>query len=142
MNRKSVVKKAEYGWLMVKRVRKNKKVLWVIIKLIFSTIWLYMVKWMSELILTKKGNGYITYYFYGGKMYKIFIVPTRGPSKISRILDENDNDRTEEIQKFMGPGYDFHNIPYTPSFFDCKKLVFIDNDENKTIFEQDDYLYL
>jgi hypothetical protein len=101
-----------------------------------------MVKWMSELILTKKGNGYITYYFYGGKMYKIFIVPTRGPSKISRILDENDNDRTEEIQKFMGPGYDFHNIPYTPSFFDCKKLVFIDNDENKTIFEQDDYLYL
>ena len=77
-------------------------------------------------------------YRYNENTYNILINHSHIPNNVLCVTNHNDEDITSEFNKILGPGYDFHNIEYTPKFFKAYfiKVVYID-DTFKTIFEND-----
>ena len=57
---------------------------------------------------------------------KQYIIKIKSKYILSNTSSDNrsSEDITEEIQKYLGPNYDWHNIEYTPSFFKHKTLTF------------------
>jgi hypothetical protein len=83
----------------------------------------------------------ITYYD-GNTKYCIRIPKKRGPKKYNMVYDENDNDITTEVEKFMGINKNFHNIPTTPSLLGYNTLKYKDIHENEFIFDKNDIIHI
>lgn len=81
-----------------------------------------------------KKNMILTYK-YNQNEYKILIKHHTGPNNILYVTNHIDEDITEEFEKILGPGNDFHNIDYDPSFFNAEfiKIHYI-NGKCKFIF--------
>lgn len=67
---------------------------------------------------------YIISYNIKGKNYKFIVKHEKGPPRIFLITDEDKNDITDLVMPYMGPEYNFHDIAYTPSFFDKSEINF------------------
>lgn len=65
-------------------------------------------------------------YFHNGKKYIIVWKPNsyKNTPKILGVTDEEGNDVTEDVNKFLGPTKDFHTLDITPSIMGYKTLNF------------------
>lgn len=80
----------------------------------------------------------ITYYI-GKNKYKILTSVKRGPSLISKIMNENEEDITEAILPYFGPRGLFHYSQIiTPRLLDLKKLTIVKTCGQKVTFEEND----
>ena len=67
------------------------------------------------------------------KGFKMFVIPTRGPSPVMNITDENSNDVTKMVLPYMGPNYNWHGISITPKNLEYEQLSFqLSNGSNYT----------
>lgn len=79
-------------------------------------------------------------YHQGTSRYIVRFPKTRGPGKVSMVLDENEEDVTSKIREYMGPCHNFHGIITTPKVLGYKKLSFSLRDGRKLDFEGDDLI--
>ena len=78
-----------------------------------------------------------TGYVINGKLYKMLVVPKRGPLPILQISDELQNDVTDYILPYMGPRYDWYRENLSPKYFGYKSLTFELSDGNEYTFTND-----
>jgi hypothetical protein len=69
-------------------------------------------------------NKYLVSYTINNKTYKLTVNIKNGPKRISRILGHDGHDITSDILPYLGPEENFHNILYTPRFFEKKCIIF------------------
>jgi len=98
--------------------------------------------WESK-FTKKRQNGYEISYLYNNKWYKVVVRRPRPNcidmvvGKIDRNGEHHDIDASNEIFEKMGPGYDFHNIPTTPSMLGYLELTFYCGDNLYSFAETD-----
>ena len=101
---------------------------WVSSKIVLTSFYLKLLEFYNYMFGTKirkiGKNKYCLTYVVHNKIYKMILTPLRGPPPVLRVSDENDNDITEKIEEYLGIHYDFHNIKYKPTFFDCEVMNF------------------
>lgn len=118
-------------------------IIWVSLCLIFKANWISFLQYINKSIIKKKGkNLYELTYVINGKMYKIIINRKRGPSNVLLITDNNDNDMTREIGRYLGPGESFHRYEITPDYFGKDLLVFEMADGRNVSFDRFDVIKL
>ena len=77
---------------------------------------LYKIYGMNGRNVITEGKGkYELNYKLHDRVYRIKLHKKRGPSKIVKMEDcENDQDITEKMQEYLGPNEDFHGSEMTP----------------------------
>jgi len=108
-------------------------------KMIAKVYWLYFLQWCNNSI-EKTKSGYILSYAVGGNIYRIFLKHKRGPKPFLIVVDENDNDVTDEILQFLGPNQDWHGQKYCPENWNKKCLTFEMSDGEQKIFENQNFI--
>lgn len=111
--------------------------MWISIKLIIKTIYLKILQYMNSTIRQIDRKTYEVSYVIEGKLYKMRVVPKRGPSPIIQISDEDFNDITYDVLPYMGPNYDWHRNTFKPEFFGRKSLTFSLSDGSEFTYEED-----
>ena len=83
-------------------------------------------------------NRYVIEYVIGGILYKKIVIPNRGPCPVLYIINEKDEDITDDILSYSDNNYEFQNL--TPCFFGSKKLTFYLSNGDEKIFNVDEIL--
>jgi len=120
--------------------KKEKSVSKAIKKTVKTITWVgYLMlyqKIYKNLVMVKK-NEYDVHYVYHGQLYKIKCKYNSGPQpfQVLMITNQNSDDITKEINAYMGPKYNFHNLQYSPLDFQNEQMSFyLSNGETKTFF--------
>ena len=128
----------ELNRFVAKRYKPISKILWVSMSLVAKMYWLQFLQWMNNSVQTINPRTTVISYVLYGKMYKIVVRPRKGPSGVLLVLDQNDNDVSDLVIPYIGPGQDWHRWEFTPSFWGYKSLTFeLSSGETRTFSEQD-----
>lgn len=123
--------------LVSTRYKNFSSVICVSCKMIAKMYWLYFLQWCNNSVERTK-NGYILSYVINGNSYRIFLKHRRGPKPFLLVVDENDNDVTDEIIQYLGPNQDWHCQKYCPENFNKNCLTFEMMDgKQKNFFNKD-----
>jgi len=110
---------------MVSMKYENKVIIfWYSILLIYEAAYIGFIQYMNKSVQKLKHGTYLITYTIEGKVYKMFVIPTRGPSPVMNITDEDGHDVTKVILPYMGPNYNWHNINITPKNLEFNQLSF------------------
>jgi len=115
---------------------------YVSIQMIFKALYLSFIQYLNNSVKRIDKNTYEVEYVINEKLYKMIVIPKKGPISFIEIRDENDIDMTEFILPYYGPNYDWHSIGIIPQFFKCKKLTFEMDDGTQKIFDELDYIQI
>lgn len=77
-------------------------------------------------------------YVYHGVVYTLQLSVPYGPffeEKVLQIIDQENNDVTERMHRYLGPLKDFHCLQYTPKDFNFKELTINWNNGESTTYE-------
>ena len=97
---------------------------------------------MNSAIKKLDKNKFEITYVINGKMFKMITSPPKGPSLVLQVSDDNQDDITEIVLPYIGPKNNWHNVEFTPSFFESKFLSFeLSNGDTKT-FSEDEVIVL
>ena len=113
------------------------KVLWISTKLIIATLYISFLQYINTSIRKLDRKTYEVSYVIEGKLYKMVVIPKRGPAPVLQILDENSDDITRYVLPYMGPQYDWHGKKFTPRFFGHNSLTFLLGDGSEYIYTDD-----
>ena len=99
---------------------------WYSFKIVCSLFYLSFIQYMNNSMIKLGKNKYLVTYTIKGKLYKMIVVPRRGPAPVLQVIDDEiREDVSDEVIPYMGPQYDWHNSDITFSeLFGRKKLVF------------------
>ena len=111
-------------------------------KMIFEMLHVSFVQYLIKTIEHKDKNTVILSYSLKGHLYKIILIPKKGPSSIFLITDENNKDVTCEITPFLGPQEDWHGHFFTPKYWNMKKLNFEMKNFQSLVFSEDEIIDL
>lgn len=84
-------------------------------------------------------NEYDIHYVLGSQFYKMRISCLKGPKSknVLQIIDQDDNDVTVDVVRYMGPNEDWHGIVYTPFRLKYDQLTFNMSNGTSIIFEKE-----
>ena len=123
---------------LVSTTEKNKIIIiWISLKLILNTLYISFLQYMNNSVTKFNNKTYEVSYVINGKLYKMLVVPKRGPLPILQISDESQNDVTDHILPYMGPRYDWYGENLNPKYFGYKSLTFELSDGNEYTFTND-----
>lgn len=108
-------------------------IIFVMIKMILKMIYIVLWQYLNRSIAHVGDNRYVISYVISGKLYKFYVTVEKGPSNIIMVLDEDDNDITEDFKMFYGPMGNFHGNSHTACDFAKKSLTII-TDDNEHVF--------
>lgn len=113
---------------------KNKiAICWYSLLLLYEAAYIGFIQYINKSVQKLKHGTYLVTYTIEGKVYKMFVIPTRGPSPVMNITDENSNDVTKMVLPYMGPNYNWHGISITPKNLEYEQLSFqLSNGSNYT----------
>ncbi len=118
-------------------------IVWVSLCLITKALYIVALQQLNKSVKQVDKDKYEVTYVIGNRMYKTIVDLNRGPSPILQVSDENDNDLTDQVVCYLGPGADLSNLEtLSPSFFNVSKLYFelSDGSEVEIIGESKIYL--
>jgi hypothetical protein len=114
------------------------KILWISMYMVNQALWISMVQYLNTTVSKIDRHSYRVTYVIKGKTYIMVVKPSRGPSRVLLISDENQLDVSHIIFPYLGPKENFHGGMYTPKFFNKKELVFeLSNGDEKIFLEND-----
>ena len=115
----------------------NFKIVYVSLKLVINACYVSFIQYINNSVKPVKGEkAYELTYVINGRLYKMIVSPTRGPSPIMKIINDLGEDVTAVVIPYMGPQYDWHYREFTPSFFDYKSLTFELADGTERTYEE------
>ena len=99
---------------------------WHSFKIVCKLFYLSFLQYMNNSMIKLGRNKYLVKYTINGKMYKMIVMPRRGPAPVLQVIDDElREDVSDDIIPYMGPRYDWHNSDITFSeVFGRKRLVF------------------
>ena len=97
------------------------------------------IKYRNKIIKIQK-NKYLLEYTFSDQTYLLLLNKKSGPKTFMQVIDDNNNDVTNLINKFAGPGCDFHNSQITPAILGCCELTFNLTNGNSISFEKNDII--
>ena len=103
--------------------------------LIFQAYYISFLQYLNNTVKRVKKNTYLVTYVIDGKVYKMFVVPTRGPAPILQISDDERYDVTRAVLPFMGPNYNWHGMGITPKNLLYESLAFEYTDGESRVFD-------
>lgn len=106
-------------------------------KLIFKTIYVVLIQYMNNSVKRIDNKTYELTYVINGRMYKMIVIPKRGPAPVLLITSELTEDLTNRILPYMGPQYDWHGFKFNTQFFGCKSLTFEMGDGSEVTHENE-----
>jgi hypothetical protein len=127
--------------IIQKNNKKQKCLIFSILSVIYKTLTVSFSQYINNSI-TKIGKYYEIKYVINGKMYKMFLKPIRGPKPVTCVIDDKNNDITNEFLELAGPLYNFHGIKYKPSYFNSENIKYTGFDGEEFNFNKDDDLYI
>ena len=115
-------------------------ILYVVCTLILKALYITLCQVLNKTLVKLDNNQYELTYVIKGKLYKMIVNPTVGPSNVLLITDSDDNDMTDIVSPYLGPTDNFFGTSIKPTFFKVKTLTFeLSNGKHKT-FNSNDYL--
>ena len=103
----------------------NIRILWISFRLIFHTFYILFLQYMNNSIRKIDRKTYELTYVLNGKLYKMIILPKRGPVPILQISNDKHEDVTDVVLPYMGPCYDWYGAKrLPPNFFGYSSLTF------------------
>ena len=113
------------------------QITWVSLQMIIRALYVSFVQYMNNTVRKLDRKTYEISYMINGKLYKMIVIPKRGPAPVLQISDDEQNDVTSQILPYMGPQYDWHGSKFKPSFFGHKSLTIeLSNGEEYTCEEE------
>lgn len=103
--------------------------------LIFQAYYISFLQYLNNSVKKVKKNTYLVTYVIDGKVYKMFVVPTRGPAPVLQISDDEGYDVTRAVLPFMGPNYNWHGMGITPKNLLYESLAFEYSDGESRVFD-------
>jgi hypothetical protein len=95
---------------------------------------------------TNKERIYCIPFYLNGKTYKIPIIENKSSLDSKQpplmILDNNENEVTQNVIDFMGPNNDFYGIILKPKHLNYKSLVFMMEDGSEMNLLENDMIVL
>lgn len=114
------------------------KIVWFSIVIILKVLYLSILEKLNKSIKKIDNNTYELSYAVNGKIYKMIIIPNRGPSSVLQVIDDNNDDITDFILPYLGPKENWHGFRgFTPSFFKRKSLTFNMMSTEKTFYNDE-----
>ena len=108
-------------------------------ELIIKAIYISFIQTVNKSVVKIDKNTYQISYVINGNLYRMILIPKKGPTSIIQIRDEFDIDITERILPYYGPCHDWHSISFIPQFFKHKRMVF-ELDSGTKEFDELDYI--
>lgn len=105
------------------------KLLYIVFSIIFRSLYISFIQKINRNVKKLSSKKYEITTIIDGKIYKFFIKPKRGPSNILQIIDDNDNDVTDEIIPYI------HNIVINPEILGYSSLTFNLSNGDTLIYE-------
>jgi hypothetical protein len=128
---------------LVKTQHKNCcMVIVVSLQLIFKALYISLIQYLNKSIIKIDKNMYEKSYVVNGKLYKMIIMPSRGPVPVLQITNEKDEDVTDHILTYLGPEHNWHYTYFTPKFFNYDSLTFQLSDGTEKVFNDRDTIIL
>jgi len=95
-------------------------------KIVCRLFYLSFIQYMNSSMIKLGRNKYLITYVINGKMYKMIVIPRRGPAPVLQVIDTDvQEDVSDEVMPYMGPRYDWHNSDISfDDVFSREKLVF------------------
>ena len=142
VNTTNVLKNKYNKWVslniqIASKERNKIKVLLVSTKIILNALYISFLQYMNNSIRKIDHKTYELSYVIEGKLYKMIVIPKRGPAPILQIFDEKSNDITYFVLPYMGPQYDWHGKKFTPRFFGHESLTFELGDGTEYTYKND-----
>lgn len=93
-------------------------------------------KMKNNVVMIGKGEYDILYVLHE-QLYKIRVYTKRGPRNkiVLQVINENDEDVTSVVSKYLGPMEDFHGIVYKPETLGYKQLTFNLQDGTSELYD-------
>ena len=114
------------------------KIVWFSIVIILKVLYLSILEKLNKSIKKIDNNTYEVSYAVNGKIYKMIIIPNRGPSSVLQVIDDKNEDITNLIVPYLGPTEDWHSSKFKPSFFNRKTLTFNLSSSDDITFTEDE----
>jgi hypothetical protein len=106
---------------------------WLGVQIVAQTAYISLLQRLNRSVVKLDKNTYRVSYAINGICYNMIVKPKRGPKRIIQVIDQNDNDITEQIQAYMGPMENFHGTVFTPAFFNADIItVSLDTGDEQT----------
>lgn len=112
----------------------------VSIEMILKSVYLSFIQYLNNSVTKLDKNTYQVEYVIGGKLYKMIVIPKKGPSPVIQIRNHENKDITDFILQYYGPNYDWHSVRFIPQFFHCRSMTFEMDDGTEKVFEELDYI--
>lgn len=112
-------------------------ILWISFCMILKMYWIMFLQWVNSSVMhSRDKKTFELTYVVKGRMYKIFLTPSRIPFPFLLVTDENHDDMTDVILQYYGSSFDWHKTEFTPAFWGKKSLTFeMTNGETKSFSE-------
>ena len=100
------------------------------------------IQYLNDSVKKLDKNTYEVSYVIKGNLYKMLVIPKKGPAPILQIRNESNTDITEYILPYYGPCYDWHSVGVIPQFFKCKEMIFEMSNGDEKKFNELEYIDL
>jgi hypothetical protein len=115
--------------------RNNVRIAWISFKMVMYTLYITFLQYMNTSVRKLDRKTYEVTYVINGRLYKMIVVPKRGPIPVLQISNDRENDVTDYVLPYMGPQYNWHGSRLTPQFFGYHSLTFELGDGTDRIYE-------
>lgn len=128
----------ELNKLVETRYKTIGMILWVSCCMVAKMYWMNFLHWANNSIEHVDHKTAIISYVLNGKLYRTVVKAKRGPASVLLVTDSEQNDVSDQVLPFMGPGQNWHGQEFTPSFWKKNSLTFeLASGENKTFTEHE-----
>lgn len=131
-------------WISLNSMMKTKYKSPIMVKImsvymILKFLYLQILQYLTNTVVKIDKNSYEITYIINGKMYKMVVKTHKGPLNYHKILNDANEDITDEVCQYYGPHYK-NQIKLKPSFFKTSNIKLIHYDESETIFKEDEII--
>lgn len=122
--------------------KKILKIVWYTMYITRHLIWIRILQYLNNTVITVGKNSYEISYVINGKLYKMITSTKRGPAPVLQVINSTDEDVTAFILPYMGPMYDWHNVDVTPAMLGQESLLFELGNGNEYTYSSQDKINL
>ena len=120
--------------------RNNVRTVWISFKIVMYTLYIAFLQYMNTSVRKLNHKTYEVTYVINGRIYKMMVVPKRGPLPVLQISNDLEIDVTEHVLPYMGPRYDWHGSRLAPRFFGYNSLTFELSDGTEHTYEGNNHI--
>ena len=120
--------------------KNNVRIVWISFKMVMHTLYIAFLQYTNSSVRKLDRKTYELTYVINGKMYKMIVIPKRGPAPVLQISNNEEIDVTDQVLPYMGPRYDWHGTRLAPQFFGHQSLTFELGDGTEHTYEGNNHV--